>query len=59
MWSIVGIITWDTNVSPQTLQWEPWVKPVEVQVAFTASSITSMCPEASIVSVYEWPQWQV
>ena len=48
MWAIVGTTFWATKVSPQTLQWDPWVNPVVVQVASTASSTTGVWLKASI-----------
>lgn len=37
-----GISSWAVNIPPQTEQWEPSVKPVAVQLAGTASSVTGV-----------------
>ena len=39
---------------PQTLQWEPSVKPVSVQVGSFAGSVTTVCPVALVVTSWSF-----
>ena len=49
VWPLAGIVCCANNVSPQTEQCLPSVKPDSVHVAATAASMTSACPLAGIV----------